>query len=72
MKRGTTESATTGREDLVTCAVCGSTEIKLDEVEDEGTLHFGTCERCDHRWTEQGFVSPLLRLVDVQRLSRAA
>ena len=39
------------------CLVCGSSEVRTDEVVDRGILLLGECPRCEHRWTER----PLLR-----------
>jgi hypothetical protein len=35
------------------CAVCGSREVRSDEVEHGGWLLVGECPRCDHRWTQR-------------------
>jgi len=34
------------------CLVCGSTEVRTDEVVDRGIVMLAECPRCDHRWTE--------------------
>lgn len=33
------------------CLVCGSSEVRTDEVEDRGWILLAECSRCDHRWT---------------------
>lgn len=33
------------------CLVCGSSEIRTDEVVDRGVLLLAECARCDRRWT---------------------
>lgn len=36
----------------LTCAVCGCTQVHLDQVQDGAMrLELGECPRCDHRWT---------------------
>jgi len=34
------------------CAVCGSAELRIDEVFERGLWRLGECRRCRHRWTE--------------------
>lgn len=34
------------------CLVCGSAEVRTDEVVDRGVLLLASCPHCDHRWTE--------------------
>ncbi len=36
---------------LVRCLVCGSSEVRTDEVVDRGLLFLAECPRCEHRWT---------------------
>ena len=36
---------------LTRCLVCGSSEIRTDEVIDRGVVLLGECPRCAHRWT---------------------
>lgn len=36
---------------LTRCLVCGSSEIRSDEVVDRGLVLLHECPRCDHRWT---------------------
>ena len=43
---------------LVHCRVCGSREVRTDEVVDRGLLLLAECPRCQHRWTED--VTPAL------------
>ena len=55
---------------LVRCLVCGSSEVRTDEVKHRGVLLLAECPRCDHRWTEDAIpeipapaqVRPLSRL----------
>jgi hypothetical protein len=35
------------------CLVCGSREVRTDEVVDRGFLILAECPRCDHRWTDR-------------------
>jgi uncharacterized Zn finger protein len=34
------------------CRVCGSAEVRTDEVVDRGLVLLAECPRCEHRWTE--------------------
>jgi hypothetical protein len=36
---------------LVRCLVCGSSEVRTDEVVDRGLVFLAECPRCEHRWT---------------------
>jgi hypothetical protein len=52
------------------CLVCGSCEVRTDEVVDRGIVTLAECPRCEHRWTSHGAVvkplaavSPRLREV---------
>jgi hypothetical protein len=38
---------------LVRCLICGSSEVRTDEVIDRGVVLLGECRRCDHRWTQR-------------------
>ncbi len=38
---------------LSRCLVCGSSEVRTDEVIDRGLVLLAECPRCDHRWTER-------------------
>jgi len=38
---------------LLRCLVCGSSEVRTDEVIDRGVVLLGECRRCDHRWTQR-------------------
>jgi len=35
------------------CLVCGSREVRTDEVQERGLLLLSECPRCQHRWTER-------------------
>ena len=37
---------------LYRCRVCGSAEVRTDEVVDRGLVLLGECRRCEHRWTQ--------------------
>ncbi len=41
------------KDTAVSCRVCGSADLALDEVSDAGMLMLGECGRCHHRWTER-------------------
>ena len=36
---------------LTRCLVCGSSEVRTDEVVDRGLVLLNECPRCEHRWT---------------------
>ena len=36
---------------LTRCRVCGSSEVRTDEVSDRGLVLLHECPRCEHRWT---------------------
>jgi hypothetical protein len=36
---------------LTRCLVCGSREVRSDEVVDRGFVLLHECPHCDHRWT---------------------
>jgi len=36
---------------LTRCLVCGSSEVRTDEVSDRGLVLLHECPRCEHRWT---------------------
>ena len=38
---------------LTRCLVCGSNEVRSDEVVDRGLVLLHECPRCEHRWTLQ-------------------
>jgi hypothetical protein len=38
------------------CAVCGSPELRLDEVVDRVAWRIGECGRCGHRFLERAFL----------------
>lgn len=35
------------------CLVCGSREVRTDEVVDRGLVLLNECPRCEYRWTAQ-------------------
>jgi hypothetical protein len=37
---------------LTRCLVCGSREVRTDEVLERGILLLHECPRCEHRWTD--------------------
>ncbi len=37
----------------VRCCICGFSEVRTDEVVDQGVIFLGECPRCEHRWTSQ-------------------
>ena len=43
----------------VRCRVCGSSDVRTDEVIDGDALFLAECPRCDHRWTSR---APLPRV----------
>ena len=58
------------RRTLVRCLVCGSSEVRTDEVHDRGVLLLADCPRCQHRWTED--VVPELPVPGPVRLASPA
>ena len=40
------------------CAVCGSTDVAIDEVFERGLWLLSECRRCAHQWTEGPFGGP--------------
>lgn len=38
---------------LTRCLVCGSSEVRTDEVIERGVVFLAECPRCEHRWTER-------------------
>jgi hypothetical protein len=36
---------------LTRCLVCGSSEVRTDEVVDRGLVLLAECPRCQHLWT---------------------
>ena len=50
---------------LVRCLVCGSSEVRTDEVVDRGLVFLAECPRCEHRWTSP---TPLEAPASVERL----
>ena len=45
---------------LTRCLVCGSSEIRSDEVIDRGLVLLHECPRCEHRWTASADVVSVL------------
>ena len=43
---------------LTRCLVCGSSEVRTDEVIDRGILFLAECPRCEHRWTSREPIAP--------------
>jgi len=43
---------------LTRCLVCGSAEVRTDEVIDRGIVFLAECPRCEHRWTSNAPLSP--------------
>ena len=41
------------------CLVCGSSEVRTDEVIDRGVVMLAECPRCEHRWTALRSAAPL-------------
>jgi hypothetical protein len=50
---------------LTRCLVCGSAEVRTDEVIDRGIVFLAECPRCEHRWTARA------PLVSERRLRKA-
>lgn len=50
---------------LARCLVCGSSEVRTDEVVDRGLVFLAECPRCEHRWTSP---TPLEAPASVERL----
>jgi hypothetical protein len=44
---------------LTRCLVCGSSEVRTDEVIDRGVVLLAECPRCEHRWTRPVAHAPL-------------
>ena len=43
---------------LTRCLVCGSSEVRTDEVIDRGLVFLAECPRCEHRWTSRAPFAP--------------
>jgi hypothetical protein len=54
---------------LVRCLVCGSSEVRTDEVVDRGLLFLAECPRCEHRWTSPAPLEAPERSPAVERVS---
>ena len=39
---------------LTQCLVCGSREVRTDEVVDRGLVQLHECPHCEYRWTASG------------------
>ena len=55
---------------LTRCQVCGCTDVRTDEVLDQGWVQLAECPRCDHRWTSRG--EPPARTIHARRALRLA
>ena len=55
---------------VIRCLVCGSTEVRTDEVIDRGLVFLGECPRCEHRWTARP-AAPPVRLARVWPVAEA-
>ena len=55
---------------LSCCLVCGSREVRTDEVVERGVLLLHECPHCEHRWTARAeraapAAAPVRRLREV-------
>ena len=57
---------------LTRCLVCGSSEVRTDEVIDRGLVFLAECPRCEHRWTSPAPPAPTYRAGGVGRAREAA
>jgi hypothetical protein len=48
--------------------VCGSSEVRTDEVVDRGLVFLAECPRCEHRWTSSAPLAAPERRPAVERL----
>jgi hypothetical protein len=53
---------------LARCLVCGSSEVRTDEVVDRGLVFLAECPRCEHRWTLRAPLEAPERSPAVERL----
>ena len=53
---------------LARCLVCGSSEVRTDEVVDRGLVFLAECPRCEHRWTSRTPLEAPERPAVVERL----
>ena len=53
---------------VIRCLVCGSSEVRTDEVIDRGLVLLSECPRCDHRWTAR---APLPAMAAVRAAPRS-
>jgi hypothetical protein len=44
------------------CLVCGSSEVRTDEVVDRGWILLAECAHCDRRWTASAEPGAAVRL----------
>ena len=54
---------------VIRCLVCGSSEVRTDEVIDRGLVLLSECPRCDRRWTAR---APLSAMATVRPALRGA
>ncbi|HEY5656968.1 MAG TPA: hypothetical protein VIY27_04190 [Myxococcota bacterium] len=52
------------------CLVCGSAEVRTDEVVDRGWVLLAECARCNRRWTAQAEPGPALHVVRTRPAAR--
>jgi hypothetical protein len=57
---------------LTRCLVCGSCEVRTDEVIDRGLVFLAECPRCEHRWTSRAPLAPPQRAGGDRRAREAA
>ena len=57
---------------LTRCLVCGSAEVRTDEVIDRGIVFLGECPRCEHRWTSRTPLASERRLRQAGAAGRGA
>jgi uncharacterized Zn finger protein len=50
------------------CQVCGFSEVRTDEVLDDGVMLLAECPRCEHRWTQR--TEQLPRTVSVRHTGK--
>ncbi len=55
----------------ITCRVCASLEVRVDEVLEHGVLALAECARCDFRWTwrPQRVLAPCESRVEERRVA---
>ena len=59
---------------VIRCLVCGSSEVRTDEVIDRGLVLLAECPRCDHRWTDRplAVAAPAVQTATPAEVSAAA